>query len=53
MEKQAEVAEEFDPIHSIERAKKVGSVVRIISPGGLRRYLVEAAGRGMGRTKQA
>ena len=40
-------------VHSIERAKKVGSVGRIISPGELRRYLVEAAGRGIGRTKQA
>jgi hypothetical protein len=47
------VAEEFDRIHSIERAKKVGSVDRIISPGDLRRYLVEAVGRGIGRTKQA
>ena len=52
-EKQAEVAGEFDRIHSIERAKKVGSVDRIISPGELRRYLVEAVERGIGRTKQA
>jgi acetyl/propionyl-CoA carboxylase alpha subunit/acetyl-CoA carboxylase carboxyltransferase component len=52
-EKQAEVAEEFDRIHSIERARKVGSVDRIISPGELRRYLVEAVERGIGRTQQA
>jgi acetyl-CoA carboxylase carboxyltransferase component len=52
-EKHAEVAAEFDRIHSIERAKKVGSVDRIISPGELRRYLVEAVGRGIGRTEQA
>ena len=52
-EKQAEVAGEFDRIHSIERAKKVGSVDRIISPGKLRRYLVEAVGRGISRAQQA
>jgi acetyl/propionyl-CoA carboxylase alpha subunit/acetyl-CoA carboxylase carboxyltransferase component len=51
-EKQAEVAGEFDRIHSIERAKKVGSVDRIISAGDLRRYLVEAVGRGIGRSEQ-
>jgi hypothetical protein len=32
-EKEAEVAGEFDRIHSIERARRVGSVDRIISPG--------------------
>jgi hypothetical protein len=42
---QAEVAGEFDRIHSIERPRKVGSVDRIISPGELRRYLVEAVER--------
>jgi hypothetical protein len=52
-EKQAQVAGEFGRIHSIERARKVGSVDRSISPGELRRYLVEAVGRGLGRIKQA
>jgi acetyl-CoA carboxylase carboxyltransferase component len=52
-EKQAEVAAEFDRIHSIERARKVGSVDRIISPGELRRYLAEAVERGIDRAKQA
>jgi acetyl-CoA carboxylase carboxyltransferase component len=52
-EKQAEVAGEFDRIHSIERAQQVGSVDRIIAPAELRRYLVEAVGRGIGRTEQA
>jgi acetyl-CoA carboxylase carboxyltransferase component len=46
-EKQAEVADEFDQIHSIERARKVGSVDRIISPGELRPYLVAAVERGI------
>ncbi len=52
-EKQAEVAGEFDQIHSIERAKRVGSVDRIISPGELRRFLVEAVERGIGRAQRA
>jgi hypothetical protein len=52
-EKQAQVAGDFGRIHSIERARKVGSVDRIISPGELRRYLVEAVGRGIDRIRQA
>lgn len=52
-EKQAQVAGEFGRIHGIERARKVGSVDHITSPGELRRYLVEAAGRGIDRIKQA
>jgi acetyl/propionyl-CoA carboxylase alpha subunit/acetyl-CoA carboxylase carboxyltransferase component len=52
-QKQAEVAGEFDRIHSIERAKRVGSVDRIIVPGELRSYLVEAVERGIGRVQQA
>jgi acetyl-CoA carboxylase carboxyltransferase component len=51
-EKQAEVADEFDRTHSIERARKVGSVDRIISPGELRPYLVAAVERGIARTMQ-
>jgi acetyl/propionyl-CoA carboxylase alpha subunit/acetyl-CoA carboxylase carboxyltransferase component len=51
-EKQAEVADEFDRIHSIERAKEVGSVQAIIPAGGLRPYLVEAVARGIRRTEQ-
>jgi cyclopropane fatty-acyl-phospholipid synthase-like methyltransferase len=51
-QKQAEVAGEFDRIHSIERAKRVGSVDRIISPGELRSYLIEAVERGIGRVQR-
>ena len=47
------MAEEFDLIHSTDLAKKVGSVDRIVSPGELRRYLVEAVAHGIGRIKQA
>jgi acetyl-CoA carboxylase carboxyltransferase component len=52
-EKQAEVVGEFDRIHSIERARRVGSVDRIISPGELRRFLVEAVRRGISRAQRA
>jgi acetyl-CoA carboxylase carboxyltransferase component len=51
-EKQAEVADEFDRIHSIGRAKEVGSVHAIIAPGELRPYLVGAIERGRRRFDQ-
>ena len=41
------VADEFDRIHSVERAVEVGSVQRIIRPAELRPYLVDAVERGM------
>jgi acetyl/propionyl-CoA carboxylase alpha subunit/acetyl-CoA carboxylase carboxyltransferase component len=50
-EKLGEVAREFDAIHSIERAREMGSVDRIIPASGLRPYLVEALERGMGRAR--
>jgi acetyl-CoA carboxylase carboxyltransferase component len=50
LEKQAEVADEFDRIHSIERAKEVGSVHTIIPPTRLRPYLIDAVERGMRNT---
>jgi acetyl-CoA carboxylase carboxyltransferase component len=46
-EKLGEVAAEFDRIHSIERARSVGSVDRIIAAAELRPYLVDALVRGM------
>jgi acetyl-CoA carboxylase carboxyltransferase component len=48
-EKMGEVAAEFDAIHSVDRALRVGSVHRIIPPGDLRPYLVDAVERGMAR----
>ncbi len=48
-EKLSEVAEEFDRVHSIHRARKVGSVDRIIPPANLRGYLIDAVERGMRR----
>ena len=40
LQKQAEVAAEFDAIHTVERAKEVGSLEEILSPRVLRRSLV-------------
>jgi len=48
-EKLGEVGDEFDGIHSVQRALKVGSLDRIIPPATLRPYLVEALERGMAR----
>jgi acetyl-CoA carboxylase carboxyltransferase component len=46
-EKLGEVAEEFDRLHSIQRAQRVGSVHDILPPQRLRPYLIEAVERGM------
>jgi acetyl-CoA carboxylase carboxyltransferase component len=48
-EKLGEVAEEFDHIHSVHRALKVGSLDRIIPASQLRPYLIDAIERGMQR----
>ncbi|HET7752991.1 MAG TPA: carboxyl transferase domain-containing protein [Anaeromyxobacteraceae bacterium] len=48
-EKVGEVAEEFDAIHTVERALRVGSLDRIIEPSQLRPYLIDAVERGMAR----
>ena len=45
--KLGEVADEFDAIHTIERALRVGSVDRIIPAAELRPYVVDALERGM------
>ena len=48
-EKLGEVAEEFDRVHSVERAREVGSHRRILPPARLRPYLIDAVERGMAR----
>jgi acetyl-CoA carboxylase carboxyltransferase component len=48
-EKLAEVADEFDAVHSVQRAQRVGSVNRIIPAETLRPYLVDAIERGIAR----
>ena len=40
LQKQAEVAAEFDAIHTVERAKEVGSLDDILGPRNLRRSLI-------------
>jgi acetyl-CoA carboxylase carboxyltransferase component len=49
-EKLGEVAAEFDGIHDIERARRVGSVDRIIKAAEIRPFIVDALERGMART---
>jgi len=46
-EKLGEVADEFDRVHSIHRAKEVGAVHYILPPERLRPFLIEAVERGM------
>ncbi len=48
-EKLGQVAEEFDAIHTIQRARRVGSVDEIIPASELRPYVVDALERGMAR----
>ena len=46
-EKLGQVADEFDRVHSIHRALKVGALHRIIPPATLRPYLIDAIARGI------
>jgi len=48
-EKLGELAAEFDAIHSVERAREMGSVTAIIPAARLRPELIEAVERGMQR----
>ncbi len=48
-EKLGEVADEFDHVHSVQRALRVGSLDRIIPASELRPYLINAIERGMAR----
>jgi len=49
-EKLGEVANEFDDVHSVERALHVGSIDAIIPADRLRPHLIEAVERGIQRT---
>jgi len=46
------LAEYFDQVHSVARAREVGSIDSIIPPDGLRPYLIEAVERGIERERQ-
>jgi len=48
-EKLGQVADEFDQIHSVQRALEVGSIQAIIPPAELRPYLIGAVERGVAR----
>jgi hypothetical protein len=52
-EKLGEVAAEFDRVHCIERALKVGALHDILPPQNLRPYLIRAVERGMEKVKPA
>jgi acetyl/propionyl-CoA carboxylase alpha subunit/acetyl-CoA carboxylase carboxyltransferase component len=41
LEKQAEVAAEFDAVHTVERAQRVGSVEEILEPSDLRPRVID------------
>jgi hypothetical protein len=51
-EKVGEVAGEFDHIHTVQRAQRVGSIDYVIQPAHLRPYLVGALERGIQRELQ-
>ncbi len=51
-EKMREVAEEFDQVHSVHRALKMGSVHRIVPANSLRPYLIDAIERGLERARE-
>jgi acetyl-CoA carboxylase carboxyltransferase component len=51
-EKVGEVASDFDAIHTVERAQRVGSLDRVIPAAELRPYLIEAVERGIQRELQ-
>jgi len=51
-EKLGEVAAEFDHVHCVERALRVGALNQILPPRDLRPFLIRAVERGMERVKQ-
>ena len=50
-EKRREIAEMFDEVHSVERAREVGSIDRIVPIAALRPYLIDAIERGIARAR--
>jgi Carboxyl transferase domain len=48
-DKVGEVADEFDHVHTVERALRVGSLDRIIAPQEIRPYLIGAVERGVAK----
>jgi hypothetical protein len=50
-EKLGEIAAEFDSVHSIQRAQRVGSVDSIIRPDELRPQIIAAVERGLDQAR--
>jgi acetyl/propionyl-CoA carboxylase alpha subunit/acetyl-CoA carboxylase carboxyltransferase component len=48
-EKLGEVADEFDRVHSVQRALKVGALHEILPPANLRPYLIQSVERAVGK----
>jgi acetyl-CoA carboxylase carboxyltransferase component len=51
-EKVGEIANEFDNIHSVERATRIGSIDYVIPAFTIRPYIIEALGRGIERERR-
>jgi acetyl-CoA carboxylase carboxyltransferase component len=51
-EKLGEVADEFDHVHSVDRALRVGALHQIVPSAHLRPYLIEAVERGIRREER-
>jgi acetyl-CoA carboxylase carboxyltransferase component len=51
-EKLGEVADEFDRVHSVQRALKVGALHGIIPPATLRPHLIHSVERAVGREEK-
>ncbi len=49
-EKLGEVADEFDHVHSVQRALRVGALNEIIPPATLRPYLIHSVEDAVGQT---
>jgi acetyl-CoA carboxylase carboxyltransferase component len=52
-EKLGEVADEFDRVHSVQRALRVGALHQIIRPATLRPYLIRAVERAVGNEPES
>jgi len=51
-EKQSELAARFDAVHSVERAKQVGSIDKIVTINALREYVIEKIEKGIKNVKK-
>jgi acetyl/propionyl-CoA carboxylase alpha subunit/acetyl-CoA carboxylase carboxyltransferase component len=53
LEKQAAMAAEFDAVHSVQRAKQVGSISEILDSADLRSRLIDTLNEAAGRTSES